>query len=77
MINVFEEDYIRRWRVLAMLQNIKRHMNDSHLPDIIDNYLKFVKTIDEKEWEEKTKKEIYLTSNEEIFLREYTCEWSK
>ena len=47
----FEHDYIRRWRVIAMLENIKTHLNDNKLPQIVDNYIKFSKEIDEYKWE--------------------------
>lgn len=47
----FEHDYIRRWRVVAMLNNIKTHLNDPNLPKIVDNYIKFSKEIDEYKWE--------------------------
>ena len=47
----FEHDYIRRWRVIAMLENIKTHLDDDKLPQIIDNYIKFSKEIDEYKWE--------------------------
>ena len=49
----FEHDYIRRWRVVAMLNNIKTHLNDNdpNLPKIVDAYIKFTKEIDEYKWE--------------------------
>lgn len=47
----FEHDYIRRWRVVAMLNNIKTHLNDPKLPEIVDAYIKFSKEIDEHKWE--------------------------
>ena len=49
----FEHDYIRRWRVLAMLNNIKTHLkdNDPNLPEIVDAYIEFSKEIDEYKWE--------------------------
>lgn len=49
----FEHDYIRRWRVIAMLNNIKTHLkdNDPNLPEIVDAYIKFSKEIDEYKWE--------------------------
>ena len=47
----FEHDYIRRWRVIAMLENIKTHLGDNKPPQIVDNYIKFSKEIDEYKWE--------------------------
>lgn len=47
----FKHDYIRRWRVIAMLNYIKTHLNDPKLPQIVDNYIKFSKEIDEHKWE--------------------------
>ena len=49
----FEHDYIRRWRVIAMLNNIKTHLrdNDPNLPKIVDAYIEFSKEIDEYKWE--------------------------
>ena len=50
--NRFQHDYIRRWRVLSMLRNIKNHLSDSrsNLKDIIDDYIKIAETIDEDKW---------------------------
>ena len=49
----FEHDYIRRWRVIAMLENIKTHLNDNRLPQMVNDYIKFSKEIDENKWELK------------------------
>lgn len=51
----FEHDYIRRWRVIAMLENIKHHLDDNKLPQIVDGYIKFSKEIDEYKWELENK----------------------
>ena len=53
----FEKDYIRRWRVLAMLTNIKRHIvnEDDDILKMIDGYIGFAEKIDEDEWEFKEK----------------------
>lgn len=42
-----KNDYIKRWRVLAMLNNIKYHLQDENINIIIDNYIKFATEIDE------------------------------
>lgn len=53
----FEKDYIRRWRVLAMLTNIKRHIvnEDDDILKMIDGYIGFAEKIDEDEWGFKEK----------------------
>ena len=58
MDNKFEHDYIRRWRVIAMLENIKTHLNDDNIPQIVDNYIKFSKEVNEHKWELKKRKKI-------------------
>ena len=58
MDNKFEHDYIQRWRVIAMLEYIKNHLNDDNLPQIVDNYIKFSKEVDEHKWELKKRKKI-------------------
>ena len=40
------DGYIQRWRVLAMLNNIRLHQNDPDLSQIIDSYIKFSKEVD-------------------------------
>ena len=51
--NILEKDYIRRWRVLAMLNNIKSHLHKENIDTIVDNYIKFATEINEDEWENK------------------------
>lgn len=52
-MDILQKDYIRRWRVLAMLNNIKSHLNDDGVDKTIDNYIKFASEINEDEWENK------------------------
>lgn len=47
----FRHDYVRRWRVLSMLHNIKNHLEDNNLGNIVDNYIKLSETINEHDWE--------------------------
>ena len=51
MPDIFEKDYIRRWRVLAMLNNIKIYLKDENINTIVDNYIEFASEINEDEWE--------------------------
>ena len=44
----FGHDYIQRWRVIAMLEYIKTHLNNDNLPQIVDNYITFSKKVDRK-----------------------------
>ena len=54
--DILEKDYIRRWRVLAMLNNIKKYLhNKENVDTIIDSYIKFATEINEDEWENKIK----------------------
>lgn len=54
--DILEKDYIRRWRVLAMLNNIKIYLhNKENVDTIIDGYIKFATEINEDEWENKIK----------------------
>jgi len=46
-----KNDSIKRWRVIAMLKNLKMRINEPNICDIIDNYIKFTDTLDEEEWE--------------------------
>ena len=57
MSNLLTRDYVRRWRTVCMLNNIKLAYNrkDPNLSNIIDNYIKFAKEINENEWEKKYK----------------------
>ena len=52
-MDILQKDYIRRWRVLVMLNNIKSHLNDDGVDKTIDNYIKFASEINEDEWENK------------------------
>ena len=50
----FEDDYIRRWRVLAMLRIIKGKIRAREdVAETINNYIRFVEKLDEKKWEEE------------------------
>ena len=53
MPDILEKDYVRRWRVLAMLNNIKYQLHNNNIEKIIDTYIKFTSEIDEDEWENK------------------------
>ena len=44
-------DYVRRWRVIAMLTNIRTHLHDADIETIINKYIQFTETIDEDKWE--------------------------
>lgn len=47
-------DSIRRWRVLAMLRNIKNHLDlGDDVSDMVNQYLKFSEEIDEEKWEKE------------------------
>lgn len=47
-------DVIKKWRVLAMLNNIKNSVQDGkNVFPIIQSYMDFVKNIDESEREKK------------------------
>jgi len=49
---IMDDDRIRRWRVLAMLHNIKSHLErGDDVKDMVDRYLKFSEKIDEDEWD--------------------------
>lgn len=53
MLDILQRDYIRRWRVLAMLDNIKRQLHNNNIDKIVDGYIKFATEINEDEWENK------------------------
>lgn len=55
MPDIFEKDYIRRWRVLAMLNYIKFHLQDGNINTIVDNYIRFASEINEDEYEGESK----------------------
>ena len=56
----FEPDYIRRWRVLAMLRNIRNEIESGEdVAVTINNYIRFVEKLDEKKWEEEFCAEMY------------------
>lgn len=52
-LNKLAHDYVRRWRVIAMLIYIKTHLYDDNIEQIINNYIKFIETIDEDKWEKE------------------------
>ena len=54
-IDILEKDYIRRWRVLAMLNNIKHNLHKENIDAIVNNYIKFASEINEDGWENKIK----------------------
>lgn len=48
-----KSDSIKRWRVVAMLKNIKMRKDEPNLDEVIDNYINFTDTVDEEEWEKE------------------------
>ena len=50
-LNKLAHDYVRRWRVIAMLTNIRAHLYDADIEMIINRYIQFAETIDEDKWE--------------------------
>ena len=53
---LLEHDYVRRWRVIAMLTYIKNHLHSDNINEILDKYIKFTKEIDENKWELERRK---------------------